>query len=84
MLIFPFILLAVGLIFLAISKKIDTDVERLDANFTGDLLHDVEEKFLYDFEKKKKIRNSKGAKYFGYLLIFWSIVFLIVMTIGGD
>ena len=84
MLIFPFILLAVGLIFLAISKKIDTDVERLDANFTGDLLHDVEEKFLYDFEKKKKIRNSKGAKYLAYVLIFWSILFLIGIIIGGD
>ncbi len=75
-------LLAVGLIFLAISKKIDTDVERLDANFTGDLLSDAEGKAMYYFEKKKKIRNSKGAKYFSYLLIFWSIVFFIVMLVG--
>ena len=82
MLIFPILLLAVGLVFLAISKKLDTDVERLDANFTGDLLPDAEEKVMYYFEKKKKIRNSKGAKYFSYLLIFWSIVFFIVMLVG--
>lgn len=84
MLIFPSILLIIGLLFLAISRKIDTDVERLDANFTGDLLPDAEEKAMYYFEKKKKVRNSKGAKYFGYLLIFWSIIFLIVMIVGGD
>ncbi len=82
MLIFPFTLLAVGLIFLAISKKLSNDVERLDANYTGNLIPDAEEKLWYDFDKKKKIRNSKGAKYFGYLLIFWSIMFSIAMIVG--
>ena len=82
MLIFPILLLAVGLVFLAISKKIDTDVERLDANFTGDLLPDAEEKAMYYFEKKKKIRNSKGAKYLAYLLIFWSMIYLLLIIIG--
>jgi hypothetical protein len=82
MLIFPFTLLAVGLIFLAISKKLSNDVERLDANYTGNLIPDVEEKLWYDFDKKKKIRNSKGARYFGYFLIFWSIMFSIAMIVG--
>ncbi len=84
MLIIPSIVLIVGLIFLAISKKLNNDVERLDANYTGNLIPDAEEKLWYDFDKKKKIRNSKGAKYFGYFLIFWSIIFLIGLIIGGD
>ena len=82
MLIFPFTLLAVGLIFLAISKKLSNDVERLDANYTGNLIPDAEEKLWYDFDRKKKVRNSKGARYFGYLLIFWSIMFSIAMIVG--
>ena len=84
MLILPCILLAIGLLFLALSKKIDADVEKLDANFTGDILPDAEEKEMYFFERRKKVRNSKGAKYFSYLLIFWSIIFLLVFIIGGD
>jgi len=84
MLILPCILLAIGLLFLALSKKIDADVERLDTNFTGDILPDAEEKAMYYFERRKKVRNSKGAKYFSYLLIFWSIIFLLVFIIGGD
>jgi hypothetical protein len=79
MLFFPLILLAVGLIFLAISKKIDADVERLDSNYTGDLLPNAEEEAMYYFEKRKKVRNSKGAKYFSYLMIFWSIVYFLLM-----
>lgn len=82
MLIFLIILLGVGLVFLAISKKLDTDVEKLDANFTGDLLPDAEETAMYYFEKKKKIRNSKGAKYFAYLLFFWTIVWSITLIVG--
>jgi len=84
MLIFPSILIAVGLLFLAISKKIINDVERLDANYTGNLIPDAEKKLWYDFDKKKKVRNSKGAKYLAYLLIFWSIIFSIVIIVGGD
>jgi len=84
MLIFPSILIAVGLLFLAISKKIINDVERLDANYTGNLIPDAEKKLWYDFDKKKKVRNSKGAKYLAYLLIFWSIIFSLEIILGGD
>jgi hypothetical protein len=81
MLILPFILLAIGLLFLAISKKLSNDVERLDANYTGNLIPDAEEKLWYDFDKKKKVRNSKGAKYLAYLLIFWSAIYLLLIII---
>ena len=79
MLILPSIFLAIGLLFIAISKKLSNDVERLDANYTGNLIADAEEKLWYDFDRKKKVRNSKGAKYFGYFLIFWSILVSIAI-----
>jgi hypothetical protein len=84
MLILPSIFLAIGLLFIAISKKLNNDVERLDANYTGNLIPDAEEKLWYDFDRKKKVRNSKGAKYFGYFLIFWSIMVAIAMIVGGN
>ena len=84
MLIFPCIFLAIGLLFIAISKKLSNDVGRLDANYTGHLLSDAEEKLWYDFDRKKKVRNSKGAKYLGYFLVFWSILASIAILVGGN
>ena len=79
--LFLSLLLAVGLFFIAISKKLDTDIERMDANFTGDLLMDEEERTWYYFDRKKKERNSKGAKYLGRLLIFWCVVWVAVILL---
>ena len=82
MFIAPVILLGVGLIFFSISKKIDNDIERLDANFLGDILPNPDEDAMYKFERKIKVKNSKGSKNFAYLLIFWSIVWFVVMLLG--
>lgn len=82
MFIVPVILLGVGFIFFSISKKIDADIERLDANFLGDLLPDPDEDAMYKFERRIKVKNSKGSKNFAYLLFFWSIVWFVVMLLG--
>ena len=82
MFIVPVILLGAGLVFFSISKKIDNNIERLDANFLGDILPDPDADALYRFERKIKVKNSKGAKNFAYLLIFWSIVWFVVMLLG--
>ena len=81
MFIVPVILLGVGLIFFSISKKIDTDIERLDANFLGDLLPNPDEEAMYKYERKIKVKNSKGSKNFAYLLFFWGIVWFVVMLL---
>ena len=81
MFIVPVILLGVGFIFFSISKKIDNDIERLDANFLGDLLPNPDEDAMYKYERRIKVKNSKGSKNFAYLLIFWGIVWFVIMLL---
>jgi hypothetical protein len=83
MIAFPIILIIAGLVFLFIHKKLKGDIERLDANYTGDIVPDPENDAWHRHRKKIIRKNARGSYYMGLMLIFWGIAFLIVILMDS-
>lgn len=76
---FPFILIITGLLFMFIQKRLKEKFERMDADYTGDLIKDKEYEATYLYEKRIKKDFQRGIYYFGLLLLFWGVVFFILL-----
>lgn len=81
LLAFPLALLIFGLLLIARGKKINNDIDELDANYLGDLIPDPDEEAMYRYERKSKVSNANACNGFGKFLIFWSIVFAIAILL---
>lgn len=80
MIAFPIILIIAGLVFLFIHQKLNGDIEKMDATYTGDIVPDSENDAWHHHRKRIIRKNARGSYYMGWLLIFWGVVFLIVMV----
>jgi hypothetical protein len=80
MITFPIALIVVGLIFISIHKRLNADLQSMDANYTGDLIPDTDNKMSYQQDRRIKKSFQKGSYYLGLLFLFWGIVFLIVIV----
>lgn len=80
MIAFPISLIVAGLIFLFIHKKLKGDIERMDANYTGDIVPDPESDIWHHHRKRIIKKNARGSYYLGLMLVFWGIVFFIMIA----
>lgn len=81
MIVFPVILIITGLLLLYFHKKIKDNIEWMDDNYTGDLTRNKEMEASHNYEKRIKKKFQSGNYYFGLLLLFWGIVFLIILLL---
>ena len=73
----PLIFVVAGLLFRLKGTQLQNKTERVDADYTGDLVKNPEEESMYHYERNLRISTSKACKNFGALLIFWGIVWFI-------
>ncbi len=73
--------LASGLILLAISRYYRLRIEKMDADFTGDIIHDQESTDWYWYGRKINYQIMKATKYIGFLILIFPVIFLIALIV---
>jgi hypothetical protein len=82
MIVFLLILLVLGLICILISRRFKSSIERMDAEYTGDVLPDKEADASFHHERRIKYRIMKSSWYISMLFFAYLAAFLIFSVLS--